>query len=197
MTGLAKQSPWANQIEIKSETSSRIYVVAQKMEAGRPTGTWGCSCPGWKAYRNCKHLKTMGLRSCSDRIQPAAKGLGAGDNRSFTDAAYKHYDVRTAGFGSSGEWFRLAEEMAGGRKQYTPPPRRQAPGMAADMRLLGLTEMPLDVKDLTRAMRRRARLVHPDFTTTQHSTKAEKDAANEAFTAMQMAYERLLCRYPK
>jgi hypothetical protein len=197
MTGLAKPSQWANQIEIRSETSSRIYVVAQKMDNGRPTGTWGCSCPGWKAYRTCKHLKSMGLRSCADRIQPAAKGAGTGDNRSFTDAAYQHYDVRTAGYGSSGEWFRLAEEMARGRRQYTPPPRRQMPGLAADMRLLGLAEMPADARDLARAMRRQARLVHPDFTTTEHSTQAERDAANEAFTAMQMAYERLLRRYPK
>lgn len=197
---------WGTRTEIKSGSSSRVYVVAEKLDGGRSTGTYGCSCPGWKGYGNCKHLKSMGLRSCRQPITPAAKGLGTGDNTSFTDAAYKHYDVRAEGFGSSGEWFRIAEALAAGRGQYRPPPRirRTAPGLAADLALLDLAEMPLDVKDLVRAMRKRARVLHPDFVhpadekhKKQFPQCAQCADAAETFTAMQMAYERLVRRYPK
>ena len=41
-----------NRIEIKSETSNRLYVVAQN----KKTNNWGCSCPGWIIHRKCKHL---------------------------------------------------------------------------------------------------------------------------------------------
>ena len=49
-----------NRIEIKSESSTRKYIVSQN----KATGEWGCSCPGWcmkKAGqpRKCKHLTTM------------------------------------------------------------------------------------------------------------------------------------------
>ncbi len=46
---------WTNRFSIRSETSSNLYTVAQK----KSDGSWGCSCPGWKRHRNCKHLKTM------------------------------------------------------------------------------------------------------------------------------------------
>ncbi len=43
-------------MEIKSETSTRLYVVAQR----RSTGEWSCSCPGWIfGNRHCKHLDAM------------------------------------------------------------------------------------------------------------------------------------------
>lgn len=44
-----------NRLEIRSETSSRLYVVAQR----KVTGAWECSCPGWISRRKCKHLTTM------------------------------------------------------------------------------------------------------------------------------------------
>jgi hypothetical protein len=176
---------WTDQIEIKSSSSSRKYTVAQKVEHGIPTGTWGCSCPGWKSYRWCKHLSSMGLKSCEPRIQPRPKGFGVVDNENFSDSAYKHYNVSAEGFGNPSEWFRLAEEMARGRRRYAP--RRNVFGsLADDMALLGLTDMPAEVKGLVRAMRVKARLLHPDF-----------GGSSEAFTKMFMAYERLLERYPK
>jgi hypothetical protein len=46
---------WTNRFEIRSESSHRLYTVAQK----KADGTWGCSCPGWKRHRTCKHLNTM------------------------------------------------------------------------------------------------------------------------------------------
>jgi hypothetical protein len=46
-----------NRFEIKSASSDRKYIIAQK----KATGSWGCSCPGWIRNRNCKHLKALGL----------------------------------------------------------------------------------------------------------------------------------------
>jgi len=51
---------WEFRLEIKSESSDRLYVVARSTE----TGEWGCSCPGWafkrgNKPRSCKHLKNM------------------------------------------------------------------------------------------------------------------------------------------
>lgn len=46
---------WKNKFEIRSETSNRIYVIAQKIN----DETWGCSCMGWKRYRRCKHLNSI------------------------------------------------------------------------------------------------------------------------------------------
>lgn len=43
---------WTNRFEIRSESSNRIYIVAQHKE----TGEWGCSCPGYCRHRKCKHL---------------------------------------------------------------------------------------------------------------------------------------------
>ena len=186
MTGRLARQQWGTRIEIRSETSSRVYIVSEKLEDGQPTGTYGCSCPGWISRRNCKHLRSMSLTSCAAPITPAAKGEGTGDNSSFRDDAFKHYDVAKEGFGNWRQWFELAEKMARGRQRYTPPPRRQATGLAVDMALLGLTEMPPDARGLLSAMRRQARVVHPDY-----------GGTNEAFTAMFAAYERLLRRYPK
>ncbi len=176
---------WADRIEIKSSSSSRVYVVAKNVI----TGAWGCSCPGWKSHRTCKHLKSMGLAPVVHEItHPAAKGEGV-QSENFTDAAYEHYDVSAnGGFGTPDEWFRLAERMAHGRKRYAPPPRqhRHASGFAADMRLLGLTGMPADARGLLSAMRRQAKVTHPDC-----------GGSAEAFRIMFAAYERLLRRYPK
>jgi len=48
---------WQNRFNVKSESSNRLYVISQNKK-GR---YWGCSCPGWKAHRTCKHLSTLGL----------------------------------------------------------------------------------------------------------------------------------------
>jgi hypothetical protein len=52
---------WTNRFEIESETSDRVYTVAQN----KKTGEWGCDCPGWRNARNgvrsCKHLRSLGL----------------------------------------------------------------------------------------------------------------------------------------
>jgi hypothetical protein len=48
---------WTNRFEIRSATSDRVYVVAQNIEKRY----MGCSCPGWRIHRTCKHLKALGL----------------------------------------------------------------------------------------------------------------------------------------
>jgi len=48
-----------NRMEIKSETSNRLYIVAQRKTAGSTHGQWECSCMGWIRYRRCKHLNAM------------------------------------------------------------------------------------------------------------------------------------------
>ena len=48
---------WCNRFEIRSETSDRIYIVAQNIKKRH----WACSCGGWKRYRHCKHLENLGL----------------------------------------------------------------------------------------------------------------------------------------
>lgn len=46
-------------MEIHSETSSRVYIVAQNNRNGVDHGRWECSCMGWKRHRHCKHLTAM------------------------------------------------------------------------------------------------------------------------------------------
>lgn len=60
LTVLEDIAGWKNRIEIQSESSNRLYVVAQNTT----TGEWGCSCPGWiikrpGKERTCKHLKAL------------------------------------------------------------------------------------------------------------------------------------------
>lgn len=54
---LPENKLYTNRFEIKSESSGRIYVVAQNKD----TKGWSCSCPGWIRHRKCKHLESMGL----------------------------------------------------------------------------------------------------------------------------------------
>lgn len=54
---LPDNSQWTNRFEIHSESSNRVYTIAQNKNKRH----WGCSCPGWKIHRNCKHLRALGL----------------------------------------------------------------------------------------------------------------------------------------
>ena len=48
---------WQLRFSIESESSNRLYVIAQH----KAKRHWGCSCPGWKRNRHCKHLKALGI----------------------------------------------------------------------------------------------------------------------------------------
>lgn len=54
---LPDNKQYTNRFEIKSESSSRIYIVAQNKSGG----WWSCSCPGWIRHKKCKHLDAIGL----------------------------------------------------------------------------------------------------------------------------------------
>lgn len=54
---LPDNDQWTNRFEIKSESSNRVYIIAQHKSKGH----WGCSCPGWRTRRKCKHLTALGL----------------------------------------------------------------------------------------------------------------------------------------
>ncbi len=54
---LPDSDQWQNRFEIRSETSNRIYVIAQN----RKRRHWGCSCPAYRTRRRCKHLEEIGL----------------------------------------------------------------------------------------------------------------------------------------
>jgi len=54
---LPDNDQWMNRFEIRSESSNRIYIIAQN----KRNKHFGCSCPGYKRYRKCKHLESIGL----------------------------------------------------------------------------------------------------------------------------------------
>lgn len=54
---LPDKGSWTNRFEIHSQSSNRVYTVAQEKNKRH----WGCSCPGWITRRNCKHLTALGL----------------------------------------------------------------------------------------------------------------------------------------
>jgi hypothetical protein len=62
---MPENAQWKNRFQIKSESSSRLYTVAQR----KSDGSWACSCMGWIRFRHCKHL---------DHLQPALRQIGRG-----------------------------------------------------------------------------------------------------------------------
>lgn len=54
---LPDNNQWENRFEVRSESSSNLYTIAQN-KRGR---FWGCSCRGWIRRKKCKHLAAVGL----------------------------------------------------------------------------------------------------------------------------------------
>ena len=54
---LPDNDKWQFRMEIHSETSDRVYIIAQNKDKKH----WACSCMGWKRYRHCKHLTAIGV----------------------------------------------------------------------------------------------------------------------------------------
>lgn len=52
---LPDNDQWEFRMEIRSSSSSRLYVVSRN----KRTRQWGCSCPSWRTRRHCKHLAAM------------------------------------------------------------------------------------------------------------------------------------------
>lgn len=66
---LEDTNQWHNRFEVKSRTSSRLYVIAQR----NTDDTWGCSCPGWRHHRRCKHLTDVLRRLAGVAVSAIAK----------------------------------------------------------------------------------------------------------------------------
>jgi hypothetical protein len=72
---LPDNDQWMNRFEVKSESSNRIYIVAQNKKSGK----WGCSCPAYLTRRKCKHL-VDGLGLPTAQIHGYGQ-IGAGKGR--------------------------------------------------------------------------------------------------------------------
>jgi hypothetical protein len=114
---MSANNTWINRIEIKSESSNRIYVVSQHVSKRY----WACSCPGWRAHRKCKHLERLGL-PCVEIPFEVEKDHAM--KKHFLDG-YKTYDA-SAGHGSTAEWLKLFAKKMGLDEA------RQALGLPAD-----------------------------------------------------------------
>lgn len=54
---LPDNAQYTNRFQIKSESSDRLYTIAQH-KSGM---WWACSCPRWICHKTCKHLERLGL----------------------------------------------------------------------------------------------------------------------------------------
>jgi len=52
---LPDNQQYTNRFEVHSETSDRVYTMAQRKSSGQ----WCCSCPGWIRHRHCKHISAV------------------------------------------------------------------------------------------------------------------------------------------
>jgi len=59
---LPDNAQWCNRFEIHSETSDRVYIIAQN----KTKRHFGCSCPAYRIHRHCKHLEALQL-PCYER----------------------------------------------------------------------------------------------------------------------------------
>lgn len=57
---------WQFRFPVRSETSERLYIISQNKKKGH----WGCSCPGYRIYRSCKHLTAVGLPGHEQPFEP-------------------------------------------------------------------------------------------------------------------------------
>ena len=63
---LPDNDQWQHRFTIESESSNRLYTIAQNKNKKH----WGCSCPGYKRFRKCKHLQTMGIPTHETPYEP-------------------------------------------------------------------------------------------------------------------------------
>lgn len=98
--------------------------------------------------------------------------------RSFSNAAYKHYDPKAEGFGSAEEWVRAAERLAAGIPAFA---RSIGKAPSTDLAALFLDAMPETVEALKRAFRNAMMVAHPDH-----------GGTNEQARAVLESYKRLL-----
>jgi hypothetical protein len=90
-TVMDDNAQWTNRFEIKSSSSTRVYVVAQR----RTDGVWGCGCPGWRHYRRCKHTTDLLRRLAA--LPAAARELDPEVLAMLESARTAYLDLDTGG----------------------------------------------------------------------------------------------------
>src|SRR5271167_1193825 len=66
---LPDNDQYTNRFDIKSESSNKLYRIAQH----KKRRSWSCSCPGWISRRKCKHLSALGLPNFNVPFEPKLK----------------------------------------------------------------------------------------------------------------------------
>jgi hypothetical protein len=94
---LPDNKQWTNRFYIKSESSGRLYTIAQN----KKWRYWGCNCPGWIGHRKCKHLEALGLPA---KEQPYEAKLKAASTKTGVT-------IKFADDGYSPEAYKLAAEL--------------------------------------------------------------------------------------
>jgi hypothetical protein len=141
------ENTWINHIEIKSETSNRVYVVAQHAEKR----SWGCSCPGWRRHRHCKHLERLGLPSGEEPFEVEEDHA---KKKGFLEG-YKTYDA-SAGHGNAAEWqqaFTAKMDLDEARQTLGLPADAGWEAICQALRLAATESMARLVGDYERAAR--------------------------------------------
>jgi hypothetical protein len=76
---------WVNRFTVNSTSSSSVYTVSQR----RSNGVWGCSCPGWRHHRKCKHLTDILRRlanlPAAQKFEPAVLEMLASARTAYLD----------------------------------------------------------------------------------------------------------------
>lgn len=96
---LPDNEQWQFRFEVKSASSNRVYIISQN----KTKRFWACSCPGWKAYKKCKHLSALGLPNDQRPYEVQLRDADGTAKRSFLEG-YKRYDTTAEGYGESGCW---------------------------------------------------------------------------------------------
>ncbi len=91
-TLLPDNDQWHNRFQVKSQTSSSLYTIAQR----RSDDTWGCSCAGWRHYRKCKHLTDVLKRLADVAVSTAARAYDQATVNVLTSARTAYLDLRSA-----------------------------------------------------------------------------------------------------
>lgn len=168
---LPDNDQWTNRFEIKSASSSRLYIVSQNIK----TSLWACSCPGWKIHRKCKHIQSV--QKVDPRVRTNAQLLGPAYGRSGSGKnPLEGYRTYTGARGSEAEWqaafaFRMGLDAA-----------RAAVGDKSPRGILGVSATA-SFDEIRTAWKRLVRTCHPDL--------VGNESRRREFETIQGAYEIL------
>ena len=182
-THLPDNDQWTNRFEIKSASSSRLYVVSQNIIGGH----WACSCPGWRTRRHCKHIDS--IRKVSPQVRTLAPLLGTADDRGRVSThkdptlGYRQY---VGARGSEADWQRAFSYRMG------IDAARKVVGDKSPRGILGVSATD-SFDTIKSAWRRLIRTCHPDIVGND-SRRAEFEKYQGAFEILEHEWIRGGCR---